>query len=318
MYSAHCRQMSACLQMCKMLHLGIFRRDVDDSDMISLIEEAKASSKNFQLFNLGAFDVYDGIAKEIESEKDYYRNVLTKMLHQISEKNVPTSPQAESAPLLEKSDKLYFNDEPLNLLNEPILTKPKVKRSTQGQTVQMDAPGEGDEGTPIAPSVHKATPNELRQSMAPLGSPPPNRRFVFHNKIPKAGSTTMKWLLVALSKRNGFTLDHARWCLNEGHCADHDPVTGRHVDGPDGEQAMVDYIPKKREEIGDEKYLLLKHHHYFNFTQFDMEEPTYINVARDPVTRYASWYYFERYGWARQEGSRSRFFGDVLFIIYVP
>ena len=41
-----------------------------------------------------------------------------------------------------------------------------------------------------------------------------------------------------------------------------------------------------------------------------MEKPTYINVARDPVTRYSSWYYFERFGWARHEGTRARFFGD--------
>jgi len=78
-----------------------------------------------------------------------------------------------------------------------------------------------------------ATADELRPLVAPLGSPPPNKKFVFHNKIPKAGSTTMKWLLVALSKRNKFVLDHARWCLNQAQCSDHDPKTGQHIDGPD-------------------------------------------------------------------------------------
>ena len=63
----------------------------------------------------------------------------------------------------------------------------------------------------------------------------------------------------------------------------------------------------------NENYLLLKHHHWFNFTDFGMEMPTYINVARDPVTRYASWYYFERFGWARHEGTRPRFFGKWFF-----
>jgi len=82
--------------------------------------------------------------------------------------------------------------------------------------------------------------------------------------------------------------------------------------GSDGEQSMVEYVPAKRAELGDDKYLLLKHHHWFNFTKFGMEQPTYINVARDPVTRYASWYYFERYGWARHEGTRTRFFGMYL------
>jgi len=132
---------------------------------------------------------------------------------------------------------------------------------------------------------------------------------VFHNKIPKAGSTTMKWLLVALSKRNGFTLDHARWCLNTDHCNDIDE-NGQRLDGPDGEQALIDYIPKQRAEAKTDNYFLIKHHHWFNFTAHGMEEPTYINVARDPVTRYASWYYFERFGWARQKGTRARFFGE--------
>ena len=65
-------------------------------------------------------------------------------------------------------------------------------------------------------TVESATTEELKSLMKPLGSPPPNPKFVFHNKIPKAGSTTMKWLLVALARKNGFRLDHARWCLSEG------------------------------------------------------------------------------------------------------
>merc|ERR1712050_619078 len=68
--------------------------------------------------------------------------------------------------------------------------------------------------------------------------------------------------------------------------------------------------PKQRAEAKTDNYFLIKHHHWFNFTAHGMEEPTYINVARDPVTRYASWYYFERFGWARQQGTRARFFGE--------
>ena len=65
-------------------------------------------------------------------------------------------------------------------------------------------------------TVKSATTEELKALMQPLGSPPRNPKFVFHNKIPKAGSTTMKWLLVALARKNGFLLDHARWCLSQG------------------------------------------------------------------------------------------------------
>ena len=139
-------------------------------------------------------------------------------------------------------------------------------------------------------------------------SHPENPRFVFHNKIPKAGSTTMKWLLVALSKRNGFVLDHLKPCVNRETCSERDG--GKHLDGPDGEQALVKYIPKSRKSSGSQNYLLLKHHHWLNFSQFGLEAPTYINVARDPVTRYASWYYFERFGWGRNEATRQKFFGE--------
>ena len=123
----------------------------------------------------------------------------------------------------------------------------------------------------------------------------------------------MKWLLVALANKNKFTLDHVRPCVNQATCQrrlDH----GRHYDGPDGEEALREYLPKRRKEAGEGNFFLLKHHHWFNFSQFEMETPTYINVARDPVTRYASWYYFERFGWARHEGERPKFFGKITVL----
>ena len=272
-----------------------------------------------------------------EMGKMYYSDVLTEMLNQIKNENQDLLQQVTELTNAQATEqvtedatvattpipnKLLLNAAPLTADEDSPFYAWEVNKQafqsnpSQAKPVVMEAPQkpvetESEETFSSVASVHTATPDELRPLMKPLGTAPVNRRFVFHNKIPKAGSTTMKWLLVALSKRNGFTLDHARWCLNEGQCNEHDPVTGQHLDGPDGEQAMVDYVPKKLEEAGDGNLLLLKHHHYFNFTQFGMEEPTYINVARDPVTRYASWYYFERYGWARQEGTRSRFFGKV-------
>lgn len=155
--------------------------------------------------------------------------------------------------------------------------------------------------------VHRATTTELKAVMPALDAPPLNPRFVFHNKIPKAGSTTMKWLLVGLAKRNNFELDHQRWCIDTANCVGRDPVTHIQYDGPDGEKAIADYVPKKLAENESGKYLLLKHHHWFNFSDHGVEMPTYINIARDPVTRFASWYYFERFGWERQEGQRDKF-----------
>ena len=61
-----------------------------------------------------------------------------------------------------------------------------------------------------------STESELLRLLPPLSKPAPNPSFVFHNKLPKSGSTTMKWLLVELARRNGFILDHQRFCISEG------------------------------------------------------------------------------------------------------
>jgi len=42
------------------------------------------------------------------------------------------------------------------------------------------------------------------------------------------------------------------------------------------------------------KTILIKHHVYMNFDSYKMPQPTFINVARDPVALFASKFYFER------------------------
>jgi len=130
---------------------------------------------------------------------------------------------------------------------------------------------------------------------------PPNHRFIFHNKLPKCGSSTMKNLLKLLGKRNNFKLDHQRFCIHPDDCYE-----SYRDDGPNGRKDFYNYIKKMMQKMKNQKYVLLKHHHWFNFTEFGLPKPTYINVARDPVTRFASKYYFQRYGWSMGEaGSRT-------------
>ena len=64
-------------------------------------------------------------------------------------------------------------------------------------------------------------------------------------------------------------------------------------------------LVKSEREAHPGKFILLKHQYWFNFTRFGQEQPTYINVVRDPVTRFASMYYFQRYGFANM-GSADR------------
>jgi len=259
----------------------LFRRDLNSKSMGTI-------------FN---FALLEEIDKQNELEKNYYSNILNDMLKEIKNKK-------ERDHLRSLSEDQQTDKKISETISEESWPK-ELKMSKNG-------PPNLEKITSFSSSVPSASADELLQVMKPLGSPPVNSKFIFHNKIPKAGSTTMKWLLVALAKRNGFILDHARWCLNEDQskCGEHDPKTGQHLDGPDAERSMVEYIPKKMAQVGQKNFLLLKHHHWFNFTKFNLQEPTYINVVRDPVTRYSSWYYFERYGWKRNEGSRSRFFGN--------
>ena len=53
-------------------------------------------------------------------------------------------------------------------------------------------------------------------------------------------------------------------------------------------------------------FFIFKHHYYFNATQYGLETPTWINVIRDPLTWFESNFYFKRFGWERQPGSRRR------------
>ena len=45
-----------------------------------------------------------------------------------------------------------------------------------------------------------------------------------------------------------------------------------------------------------------------NFTLFDNDQPTFINVVRHPVGQFASFYYFQRYGWGLSKGG---YFNDA-------
>jgi len=117
----------------------------------------------------------------------------------------------------------------------------------------------------------------------------PNMQFVFHNKLPKSGSTTMKYIAKLLSKQNDFTMDYRAPCIFMDGCA-HNPD-----DGVGGEKNLVAAVAQAREEAGG-KYFLMKHQYMVNFTKFDYDQPTMINIVRDPVTRFASKYYFQRYG----------------------
>jgi len=133
-------------------------------------------------------------------------------------------------------------------------------------------------------------------------NPLPNPRFIFHNKIPKCGSTTMANILAALETTNNFNLIHYHPCIKS--------PCDKSLDGRKNSDYLTQELaPEVEEATADRPLVLVKHHHFTNFTAYEMEMPTMINVARDPVNRFVSSFYFRRFGFNRNEGVRREFIG---------
>ena len=145
-------------------------------------------------------------------------------------------------------------------------------------------------------SAHKITPGQNIRPMSSLhydltvkaeslvdmmdhAAQPQNPGFVFHNKMPKSGSTTVQRLLRTLSNKNHFFYMD----MYEHGTNDQDFV-------------VVDAI----KENFQMPLLLLKHHFWFNFTLYGLTQPTMINIVRNPVDWFTSEYYFCRHGWVRR------------------
>lgn len=124
--------------------------------------------------------------------------------------------------------------------------------------------------------------------------PLPNKNLIFHNKLPKAGSTTMNYILFYLSQKNSFKYQK----IQPGDLPN---------DSYSVEEPLVNWI---KENVTESPFLLLKHHYPIDFTKYGLDQPTYMNVMRDPVDWFQSHYYFERFGWQKVGGSRDSFKGS--------
>ena len=81
----------------------------------------------------------------------------------------------------------------------------------------------------------------------------------------------------------------------------------KYTDGRVHSEALTEAIRDNLNQATPDKPLIvIKHHLYTNFTEYGLEEPTWINVAREPVSRFVSSYYFKRFGFARHEGVRNK------------
>jgi len=137
------------------------------------------------------------------------------------------------------------------------------------------------------PYYGKLDPNDLNNTKNA------KKDILFFNRVPKVGSQTAMELLKTLAVKNNFhyhkdrtqkvetiklTYNEEKWLSN-----------------------LINYF--------DAPAVYVKHVCYVNFTQFNLPDPIYINLVRDPVERVISWYYYVRAPWYFVE--RKRAFPDL-------
>ncbi|XP_071057470.1 heparan sulfate 2-O-sulfotransferase pipe isoform X2 [Onthophagus taurus] len=107
------------------------------------------------------------------------------------------------------------------------------------------------------------------------------RDILFFNRVPKVGSQTFMELLRLLSMRNEFEFHQDRVQRVE---------TIRLA--PEDQASLAAMV-----QSYDEPSVYIKHVCFTNFSEFDIPEPIYVNLVRDPIERVISWYYYVRAPW---------------------
>uniref|UniRef100_A0A3B3XC22 Uronyl 2-sulfotransferase n=1 Tax=Poecilia mexicana TaxID=48701 RepID=A0A3B3XC22_9TELE len=107
---------------------------------------------------------------------------------------------------------------------------------------------------------------------------PPISSQVIYNRVGKCGSRTVVILLRLLAEKHKFNLVssdiHNKTRLMK--------------------QEQVDLV-KNISKI-PQPFLYTRHVHFMNFTRYSGAQPVYINIIRDPISRFLSNYFFRRFG----------------------
>ncbi|XP_060770065.1 uronyl 2-sulfotransferase a isoform X2 [Neoarius graeffei] len=101
---------------------------------------------------------------------------------------------------------------------------------------------------------------------------------VIYNRVGKCGSRTVVLLLRILAEKHKFNLVSSD-IHNKTRLTKHEQV-----------ELM------KNISTFPQPFLYTRHVHFLNFTRFRMEQPVYINIIRDPISRFLSNYFFRRFG----------------------
>ena len=132
---------------------------------------------------------------------------------------------------------------------------------------------------------------------------PQNPQILIYNRVPKCGSQTLSMLINQLGRKNGF-LSKAVF-----------------QNGEKPERTLSEQKDFMRELQGyakDNRVLFTRHQYFIDFSPFDWAEPVYMNLIRDPVDRFVSFYYFSRFGNKRaQDAGRAKVWCEILSQCYM-
>jgi len=134
-------------------------------------------------------------------------------------------------------------------------------------------------------------PSRLEYSERPKSSPqvPLNAdtqsRLVF-NRVPKCGSITFTRLFYQLGARNNFNV-----------ASPYEPGETPWLT----QDQQIATINSVKDQPPPSVYI--RHQYFIDFNEFGEESPIYMNVIRDPIARFSSFYHFIRFGNKEGDGA---------------
>lgn len=123
--------------------------------------------------------------------------------------------------------------------------------------------------------LHLLKPNNLNNTQFA------ETNLLLFNRVPKVGSEHLIELIHRLSEHNDFRVSRAPFS---------EPVRQRL------EEDEQEELANELSGFG-EPYAYSMHVNYVDFRQFELPQPIYINMIRDPVERVISWFYYKRAPW---------------------
>ncbi|CAK8694315.1 unnamed protein product [Clavelina lepadiformis] len=113
-----------------------------------------------------------------------------------------------------------------------------------------------------------------------------DERFVVYNRVPKCGSMSMTTVCYRAGGVNGFKVASP---YENGE---------KQAKTEEEQEEFIDFLHQQ-----PPGYLYIRHQYFIDFTRFNSKQPIYINMIRDPVARFESFYYFSRFGNERGGGA---------------